>query len=138
MKLFLPAFLFLISVFAQAQDFMLLGSEKEYYLQAGELHQSKIAIKNNATEPRRLAVRILASDFNGSAVKPNICLGEQCLQDEGILEVNTLEPGEVFDGLSFSLEAGSEEQRGILRYLVFDTDNPSNALEREITFHIQG
>lgn len=138
MKFFLPVFIFLLSVVAQAQDFTLLGTEKEYYVQAGELHQSNITIKNNAPEPRRLAVRIIESDFHNSEVKPNICLGDQCLDDEGILEVNVLEPGEVFDGLSFSLEAGSQEKSGILRYLIFDTDNPANAQERVVTFHVQG
>lgn len=137
MKLFLPALLLILSLQAQSQDFMLLGSEKEYFLQAGELHKSKIAIKNNATEPLRLAVRIVEADFEGLA-NPNICLGDQCIEDGGILEVNTLEPGEVFDGLSFLLEAGMDESRGTVRYLIFDTDNPTNALERELTFHVQG
>ena len=138
MRFFLPVYMILLSVVAQAQDFTLLGTEKKYYLQAGELHRSKVMIKNNAIEPRRLAVRIVESDFHDSEVKPNICLGDQCLEGEGILEVNTLEPGEVFDGLSFSLEAGSQEKSGILRYLIFDTDNPVNAQERVVTFHIQG
>lgn len=137
MKLFLPALLLILSLQAQSQDFMLLGSEKEYFLQAGELHKSKIAIKNNATEPLRLAVRIVEADFEGLA-NPNICLGDQCIENGGILEVNTLEPGEVFDGLSFLLEAGMDESRGTVRYLIFDTDNPTNALERELTFHVQG
>jgi hypothetical protein len=137
MKLFLPLFLFLLSLHAQAQDFTLVGSEKEYFLQAGELHQSKIAIKNNAAEPLRLAVRILEADFEGS-VSPSICLGDQCLEVGGILEVNPLEPGELFDGLSLMLEAGQDEARGAVRYLIFDTDNPSNALERKVNFHIQG
>lgn len=137
MKLFLPALLLILSLQAQSQDFTLLGSEKEYFLQAGELHKSKIAIKNNATEPLRLAVRIVEADFEGIA-NPNICLGDQCIEDGGILEVNTLEPGEVFDGLSFLLEAGMDEARGTVRYLIFDTDNPSNALERKLTFHVQG
>ncbi len=138
MKLFLPAFLFFICLSAYAQDFTLVGSEGEYFLQAGELHKSKITIKNNSDEPLRLAVRILESDFDESVLRPNICLGEQCVQENGILEINTLEAGEILDKLSFSLKAGQQDMQGELRYLIFDTDNPSDVLESSIRFHIQG
>lgn len=138
MKFFLSVLLICFFFSAHSQDFALVGTGEEYFLQAGEKLQSKIAIKNNSDEPLRLAVRILESEFDKNILKPNICLGDQCLQENGILEVNTLEAGEVFDKLSFTLEAGPQETQGEVRYLIFDTDNPSNALESSIRFHVQG
>ena len=138
MRFFLPAFILCCCLSTYAQDFTLVGSENEYFLQAGELHKSKIAIQNNSDQPLRLAIRLLESDFDEQALQPNICLGDQCLQENGILEVNTLEAGELFNKLSFSLQAGQEDMQGELKYLVFDTDNPANALERSVRFHVQG
>ena len=138
MKFFLPAILLFYCLSAYSQSFSLLASDEEYFMQAGDLHTSNITIQNNSQGALNLAIRILEINTEGSAVMPNICLGDNCLEEQSILEVSSLKPGEIVDQLSLTLQAGNEESQGILRYIIFDIDNPSNALEHSIRFHVQG
>jgi len=139
MKFFLPVLIFfLYSFHAYSQEFELVGTEESYFIQAGKLHKSDIAIKNNSQQSLRLAIRILDTDFDENTLNPTICAGDQCLQENGILEINTLAPGEVLADLSFSFQAGGQEAKGEVRYLIFDTDNPTNAIENSVLIHVQG
>ncbi|WPP52475.1 T9SS type A sorting domain-containing protein [Catalinimonas niigatensis] len=138
MKFFLPLIFFLYALSAYSQGFTLLNSQEEYFVQTGELHKSPLSIRNNSTKPLRLAVRVLDTDQETEELLASICADESCLDRSGLLEIKTLEPGELFEGLSFHLKTSFEEVQGNIRFLFFDTDNPSNAIERSFKFHVQG
>lgn len=138
MRFFLPVILFFCSLSAYPQGFTLLNSQEEYYVQTGELHKSPLSIRNESDQPLRLAIKILETDQENDELLASICAGDNCLDKNGLLEIQTLEPGETFDGLSFNLSAIFDEVQGNIRFLFFDTDNPNNAIERSFKFHVQG
>ena len=138
MRVFLSISLLFFCLRAFSQDFALVGTENDFILQAGDLHQSKITIKNTSAYPLNLAIRVLEVGYDSEEDLPNICIDGNCIQEDGILEIESLQPGEVYDKLSFKLEAGLHESTGILRYLIFDLDNPSSELEQSISYFVQG
>lgn len=138
MRHFLPVLFLICSLSAYSQGFTLLNSQEEYFVQTGELHKAPLSIQNNSEKPLRLAVRILDTDQDNEELLASICVGENCLDRNGLLEIKPLEPGEVFDELSFHLKTSFDETQGSIRVLFFDTDNPSNAVEQFFKFHVQG
>lgn len=138
MKVFLPVIFFLFALNAYSQEFTLLDSQEEYYAQTGEIHKSSLSIRNDSKKALRLAVRVLDTDQENEELLASICSGENCLDRNGLLEIKPLAPGERFDGLTFHLKSSFDETQGNIRFLFFDTDNPSNAIERAFKFHVQG
>ncbi len=138
MKDFLPALFFICSLTAYSQGFTLLNAEDEYFVQTGKLHEAPLSIHNNSGKTLRLAVKVLDTDLSTENQLASLCIGENCLDSNGLLEIKSLEPGETFDDLSFHLNTSFEEGQGNIRFLFFDTDNPANAIERSFKFHVQG
>ncbi|WKN31973.1 T9SS type A sorting domain-containing protein [Porifericola rhodea] len=138
MKFFLPVLFLLCTLSAYSQEFTLLNSQEEYFVPTGKLQEFPLSIHNQSDKPLRLAVRFLDTDQSNEDLPASLCIGEDCLDKEGILEINTLRAGETFDDISFKLKASFKEIQGNIRLLFFDTDAPANALERSFTFHVQG
>lgn len=138
MKFFLPLIFLFYALSAYSQGFTLLNTQEEYYTQIGELHKSPISIRNHSEKPLRLAIRVLDTDQEAEELLASICVGENCLDRNGLLEIKPLAPGELFEGLTFLLKTSFDEIQGNIRFLFFDTDNPSNAVEHSFKFHVQG
>lgn len=139
MRFFLPVIFFLYSLSAYAQEFTLLNSQEEYYVQTGEFQKTPLGIRNNSEHPLRLAIKVLDTDQEDEELNAaSLCVGDNCLDKNGLLEIKTLEPGETYNDLSFNQSAIFQELQGRIRFLFFDTDNPANALERSFKFHVQG
>jgi len=122
---------------ANSQEFTLLGIEEEYFLQAGEAQRTKLTVQNQSDQPLRLAIR-LTEVSHPDLLKTSFCTGPDCPQDDFLLELRTLQPGEIYDSVALMLQAGTEEVQGTLKYQVFDTDNPLHIITNHIKFHVQG
>jgi hypothetical protein len=138
MKLLLPVFLLLFSLYTQAQEFTLLNSQDEYYVKSGQLHTVPFKIRNDSDKPLDLAVQVIDVLEEDNPLL-NICYDNKCLNEEGILEIKTLQPGEEFDGLTLKVSGGFfDEKQGLLKYLFFDINKPDNQLLKSIRYHIVG
>ncbi|MFP4091110.1 MAG: T9SS type A sorting domain-containing protein [Cyclobacteriaceae bacterium] len=136
MKLLLPVLLFFFTLNTQAQEFTLLNSKDEYFVKTGQLHTVPFKIRNDSDDVLQLAVQVIDIMAEDEPLM-NLCYGDNCLNEEGILEIKTLKPGEEFDGLTLQLSSGFfEEKQGHLKYLFFDINNPENSLVRDIRYHI--
>lgn len=124
--------------FSHAQNFEVVEQSGTYKGKIGQQISAPIKIKNLSKKPIQIIIRRI-DQVIGTSQETFICWGADCYGSE----VNQLplskkiEPGDVSSEFQSVLEAGLVEGYSTVRYLIFDRDNPGDAVEYEITYAIE-
>jgi len=130
----------LIACFAMtyAQRFEVAGTNKNYKVSIGQKISTPLKIKNLTDEPINLVIRRIDKSL-GTSQKSFFCLSGECF-DEEIEQLPAefkVPAGEVSLQFENVFESGLVEGYGSVKYLVYDRDKPTEAIELEITYSVE-
>lgn len=139
MKLFLATILSLaVMCLAHAQNFEIVEQSGTYKGNIGEQITAPIKIRNTSDKPIQIVIKRIGKVI-GTSQDNYFCWGGDCYSSD----INQLplsrkiEPGEVSSKFQSVLEAGLVAGFSTVKYLIYDRDNPSSAVEYEITYTVE-
>ena len=119
-----------------AQGLEIIDRQDSYLASVGETLNIKFRVKNTSDKPQYYIIRKVYSDM-GSTQKGYFCIGKDCLE-AGMDEFSKrLEPGEILDGLAFTLETGMVTGLNSFKFEVFPRGNPSAAIEHNVAVNVE-
>lgn len=139
MKLFFSAVLILISsLFLQAQNFEVAETTQVFKGKVGEKVIAQIPIKNLSDRSIQLVVKRLDKVI-GTSQTTYFCWDGQCQpSNQDILPVSKkLSAHETSLKLESVLESGLVPGISSVKYLIYNRDNPSEAVEYEVNYTIE-
>ena len=112
----------------RGQSFELVDRQETFQASVSQTIQIPIKIKNTGDRAQFYVVRKVSSDL-GSTQKGYFCLNQNCLEP-GIDEFSKrLEPGELIETLSYTLETGLVTGQHSIRFEVFAKGLPQKSAE---------
>lgn len=132
MKALLSLACVFIGAYLQAQHFDVLYTTESVKASIGETLQSSLRIKNNDSKTLTLVLRKLPSSL-GSTQRSFLCQNGNC-HEELVIKV---EPGQTTSDLSISFYTGLSAGLNTSRYVVFNKNTPSDAVEFDVNFVVQ-
>ncbi|MBL6444913.1 T9SS type A sorting domain-containing protein [Fulvivirga sp. 29W222] len=139
MKIFLSMiFSFAIICFAHAQNFEVIEQSGTLKGSIGGTVKAPIKIKNTSDRPIQIIVK-RTDQIIGTSQSSYFCWGDECYEPE-ISQMplsKKLEPGETSSKLKTVLETGLSAGFSTVKYLIYDRDNPSDAVEYEVTYTVE-
>ncbi|UII34913.1 T9SS type A sorting domain-containing protein [Fulvivirga ulvae] len=139
MKIFLPMILsFVMMCFAHAQNFEVIDQSGTLKGSIGDVIKVPIKIKNNSNRPIQIIVKRLEQVI-GTSQSSYFCWGSECYAAETnqMPLSKKLEPGETSSKFKTVLETGLVAGFSTVKYLIYDRDNPSDAVEYEVTYTVE-
>jgi hypothetical protein len=139
MKLFFSTSLLLLLTFVcQAQSFEVVESNKVFKGIVGEQIKAQIAIKNLTDRPVQVVIKRLEKVI-GTSQTTFICWDGDCLssiQDQLPVskKISSQETSLKFESI---LEAGLVPGISAVKYLIYNRDNPADAIEYEVNYTIE-
>ena len=120
-----------------AQKFQLIDAAEEIIATSGSKVSNKLKIKNNSSQPVRLAVSIADSELAASQ-EASLCYKGNCLDGLGNgLDIITIPPGATISDLELRFTAGLDESESNVKYLFVDIDNPKEAITRTFNYKVR-
>ncbi|MEM7107559.1 MAG: T9SS type A sorting domain-containing protein [Bacteroidota bacterium] len=139
MKKITSTFIFcLFCAVVLGQNFEVIGDKSNFEGTIGKKINAPIVIKNTSDKPIQIVFRRIEKVI-GSSQKNYFCWGEECYEtttDEIPLS-KRINPGETSDKFASILEAGLVAGISSVKYLIYDRDNPANAIEYEINYTVE-
>ncbi|MEQ8475708.1 T9SS type A sorting domain-containing protein [Fulvivirga sp.] len=139
MKMFFSAVLILISgLFLQAQNFEVAETSEIFKGKVGEKIVAQIPIKNLSDRPIQLVIKRLDKVI-GTSQTTYFCWDGQCQPStQDILPISKrLSASETSLKLESVLEAGLVPGISSVKYLIYNRDNPAEAVEYEVNYTIE-
>ena len=123
---------------AHAQNFQVVATSGTYKGSIGESISVPIKIKNNTNRPIQLVVKRL-DQVIGTSQSSYFCWGNECYEPQVSQTPisKRLEAGEISQNLKSILEAGLAPGYSTVKYLIYDRDNPANAVEHEVAYSVE-
>jgi len=124
--------------FTYGQRFEVASANKNYKVSIGQKISTPLKIKNLTNEPINLVIRRIDKSL-GSSQKSFFCLSGECF-DEEIEQLPAefkVPGGEVSLQFENVFESGLVEGYGSVKYLVYDREKPTEAVELEITYSVE-
>jgi hypothetical protein len=122
------------SGFAQSLEF--IDRQDTYLAAVGETINIQLRIKNTTDKAQIYVIRKVYSDM-GSTQKGYFCIGKDCLE-QGMDEfTKRLEPGEVLEGLAYTVETGMVTGQNSFKFEVFPRGNASAAVEHNVAVNVE-
>lgn len=124
--------------FAHAQNFEVVGQSGTLKGGIGEQITAPIKIKNNTNKPIQIVVKRL-NQVIGTSQNSYFCWGSECYEAEvkQMPVSKKLEAGETSSKFKSVLETGLVAGFSTVKYLIYDRDNPSDAIEYEVTYTVE-
>lgn len=131
-------FSFVMMCFAHAQNFEVIGQSGTLKGGIGDVIKAPIKIKNNTNRPIQIVVKRLEQVI-GTSQLSYFCWGSECYDTEvnQLPLSKKLEPGETSSKFKTVLETGLVAGFSTVKYLIYDRDNPSDAVEYEVTYTVE-
>ncbi|QSE98950.1 T9SS type A sorting domain-containing protein [Fulvivirga lutea] len=132
------ALLLVFGFSSHAQSFEVVGSGKVFTGKVGEKVAAEIPIRNLTNKPIQIVIRRLDKVI-GTSQSTYICWGEDCLNkdDDQIPLSKRISAQEVSQKFVSTLEAGLVPGISSVKYLIYNRDNPSDAIEYEVNYTIE-
>ena len=136
MKQFLLAFSFFFPLVSTAQSLQLLGNVASIHTaKTNTWIDTPLTISNVSDRPVRVAIRPIARQISESQVS-SLCFEQECIEDERILEIITLFPGESVSDLLVRFNTGFEERSSTINYFIYNLDDPQDGIYHELTYRV--
>lgn len=121
-----------------AQSIAVINASDQYEAQVGEMIKVPIKIRNNSDKPLNLVIKRINSAIGTSQIT-YFCWEKDCFDpaDNELPLSRKIGPGEVNSSFIHVLDAGLAEGFSSIKYLIYDKNNPANALEYELSFSIK-
>ena len=131
-------FSFVMMCFAHAQNFEVIGQSGTLKGGIGDVIKAPIKIKNNTNRPIQIVVKRLEQVI-GTSQLSYFCWGSECYDTEvnQLPLSKKLEQGETSSKFKTVLETGLVAGFSTVKYLIYDRDNPSDAVEYEVTYTVE-
>ncbi|MEQ8927943.1 MAG: T9SS type A sorting domain-containing protein [Fulvivirga sp.] len=132
------ALLLLFGFPAMTQSFEVVETNKVFVGKVGEKVAAEIPIKNLTDRPIQIVIRRLDKVI-GTSQSTYICWEGQCLtkEEEQIPLSKRISAQEVSKKFVSTLEAGLVPGISSVKYLIYNRDNPSDAVEYEVNYTIE-
>ncbi|MEM6522830.1 MAG: T9SS type A sorting domain-containing protein [Bacteroidota bacterium] len=130
-------FCFLCAI-SLAQNFEVISGNTNFEGTIGEKIKAPISIKNTSDRPIQIIFRRIEKVI-GSSQKNYFCWDKECYEtttDEIPLS-KRINPGETSDKFESILEAGLVAGISSVKYLIYDRDDPANAIEYEVNYTVE-
>ena len=123
---------------AQSQSFEITESKTNYKGNVGDEISAIIPIKNTSDKPIQVYIKRLTQVI-GTSQNNYFCWGTECYEPsiEQIPLSKKINPGETSLKFKSVLETGLVPGFSTVKYLIYDRDNPADAIEYEITFTVE-
>lgn len=120
-----------------AQTFEVAGLQESYKGFIGDLIQAPVRFKNNSDKPITLILRKVETQIGGTQ-KNFFCIDNDCLDQRTEDYILKIEPGQTIQNFSIGLEAGLVEGFSAVKYIVYNKSNPSENIQIELNFVVEG
>ncbi len=132
------ALILLLAIQAQAQSFEIVESKNIFKGIVGEQIEAEIPIKNLTNQPLELVIKRI-DEVIGTSQSTYICWDGRCLPSKSdvLSGTNKIAAGELTTKFSSILETGLVPGISTVKYLIYDRNNPSEALEYEVEYTIE-
>lgn len=123
---------------AHAQNFVIVEQSGTYKGSIGEQIFAPVRIKNLSDKPIQIAVKRIGQVI-GTSQQSFICRGEECYEPEvnQLTLAGRIAPGEVSSDFRSVLESGLAAGFSTVKYLIYDRDNPADAIEYEVAYTVE-
>jgi hypothetical protein len=125
-----------ITRLACAQSFEIQGIQENYRGLIGETVRAPLRLKNLSAKPVTIAIRRISAEIGGTQ-KNYFCIGNDCFDQKLEEYIIKIEAGHSFNLLQISLEAGLVPGSSVIRYQVFNRDNPSESMDLDLNFTVE-
>lgn len=139
MKLLLTTILtVLLLANANAQRFEVDDNNKSYNARLGEKVSTPLKIKNLTNEPLHLIIRRIDNEI-GSSQKSFFCFDGECFEDntDQLLKQYVIPAGETSLKFESVFETGLVAGQSKVKYIIYDRNNPAEAIEYQLTYNIE-
>lgn len=136
-RLLLAACFLLVGLQLSAQTFEVAGLEESFKGNIGELIHAPLKIRNTGNKPLTLVIKRIEAEL-GDSQKNLLCPDNNCLDSRTESYTFRLEPGQTLESFSIGLEAGLTESYSSAKYQVFNKVAPSEAIEVDVNFIVEG
>ncbi|MBL3656334.1 T9SS type A sorting domain-containing protein [Fulvivirga sediminis] len=139
MRIYLSIILGFVAICsAYAQSFEVIDNIGTFKGEIGEDITATIPLKNNSSRPIQIIIKRI-DQIIGTGQINYFCWGDECYDpDTNQMPLSqTLYPGEITNKFKSILVGGLAEGFSSVKYLIFDSDNPSDVIEHEVTYTIE-
>jgi len=139
MKLLLTTILtVMLLTSVNAQRFEVVDNNKSFNARLGEKVSTPLKIKNLTNEPLQLVIRRIDNEI-GSSQKSFFCFDGECFEDsaEQLPEQYVIPAGETSLKFESILETGLVAGLSKVKYIIYDRNNPAEAIEYQLTYNIE-
>ena len=121
-----------------AQSIEVVNASGQYEAQVGEMIKVPVKIRNNSDKPLNLVIKRIGSSVGTSQIT-YFCWEKDCYDpsDDELPLSRKIGPGEINSSFINVLDAGLADGFSSVRYLIYDKNDPTNALEYELSFSIK-
>lgn len=139
MRVFITSTLILLTVFAaQSQSFEVIDKNHVFKGKVGEKIEAEIPIRNLTSRPLQLVVKRI-DQVIGTSQTVSICWDGNCANkaDDQLALSKRVTAFETSHKLKSILDAGLVAGVSTVKYLIYNKDNPADAVEIEVNYTIE-